>query len=66
MEVVLNLERGIFQKKCQEHFKAIPSEIVIYIYIYTHTHTHILTDIYTHTGRDKSQWQLQLKFQSPE
>ena len=47
MEVVLNLERGIFQKKCQEHFKAIPSEIVIYIYIHTHTHTYLQT--YTHT-----------------
>ena len=48
MEVVLNLERGIFQKKCQEHFKAIPSEIVIYIYIHTHTHTHTYRHIHTH------------------
>jgi len=39
MEVALNLERGIFQKKCQEHFKAIPSEIHTHTYLQTYTHT---------------------------
>ena len=47
-----------FKGNVKNIYKAIPSEIVIYIYT--------LTDIYTHTERDKSQWQLQLKFQSPE